>query len=49
MKNFTTCICIMGLSGVAAADIMWDQIGEYDGSGIGANIMACQDFEAGFD
>ena len=49
MKNFTTCICIMGLSGVAAADIMWDQIGDYDGSGLGLNIMACQDFEAAYD
>ena len=49
MKNFTTCICIMGLSGVAAADIQWDQIGDYDGSGIGANIMASQDFEAAYD
>ncbi len=34
MKNFTTCICIMGLSGVAAADVLMDQIGDMDGSGI---------------
>jgi len=49
MKNFTTCICIMGLSGVAVADISFDQIGDMDGSGIADNIMACQDFEADFD
>jgi hypothetical protein len=49
MKNFTTCICIMGLSGVATADIMWDQIGEMDGSSVNAGLMACQDFEADYD
>jgi hypothetical protein len=49
MKNFTTCICIMGLSGVAAADVLMDQIGDMDGSGIADNIMASQDFEAAYD
>jgi len=49
MKNFTTCICIMGLSGIAAADVVMDQIGDMDGSGIGANIMASQDFESAYD
>ena len=53
MKLFTCTTLILGAStltaGVAMADIMWDQIGEYDGSGIGSNLMACQDFEAGFD
>ncbi|MBI70099.1 MAG: hypothetical protein CMJ38_08965 [Phycisphaerae bacterium] len=39
----------MGLSGIAAADVLMDQIGDMDGSGIGTNIQACQDFEASFD
>ena len=50
MKNFTTCICIMGLSGVAAADVLMDQIGPNDGTGIDvSNITANQDFEAAYD
>jgi len=49
MKNFTTCICIMGLSGFATAEVVMDQIGDMDGSGLGANIMASQDFEAAYD
>ena len=39
----------MGLSGIAAADVVMDQIGDMDGSGIADNIMASQDFEASFD
>ena len=49
MKNFTTCICIMGLSGIAAADVVMDQIGDMDGTGIADNIMASQDFESAYD
>ncbi len=49
MRNLTSCICILGLSGVASADVVMDQIGDMDGSGLGANIMASQYFEASFD
>ena len=49
MRNLTTCICILGLSGIAAADVLIDQIGDMDGSGIGQNIMASQDFEEDFE
>ena len=49
MKNFTSCICIMGLSGTAFGSVVMDQIGPDDGSNIGANITACQDFEAAYD
>ena len=49
MKNFTSCICILGLSGVAFGDVVMDQIGPDDGSNIGANITGCQDFEAAYD
>jgi len=49
MRNLTSCICILGLSGIAAADVVMDQIGDMDGTGIGTNIQACQDFEASFD
>ena len=49
MKNFTSCICILGLSGVAFGDVVMDQIGPDDGSGIGTNITGCQDFEAAYD
>ena len=49
MRNITSCICIMGLSGVAFGGILMDQIGPDDGSCIGANIMSSQDFEAAFD
>ena len=49
MKNFTTCICILGLSGVAFGDVVMDQIGPDDGTGIGVNITGCQDFEAAYD
>ncbi len=49
MKNFTTCICILGLSGMAYGDVVMDQIGPDDGSNVGANITGCQDFEAAFD
>ena len=49
MRNLTTCICILGLSGIAAADVLIDQIGDMDGSGIGENIQASQDFEDAFE
>ena len=49
MKNFTTCICILGLSGVAFGDVVIDQIGPDDGSMIGTGITGCQDFEAAYD
>ena len=49
MKNFTTCICIMGLSGTAFGTVLMDQIGPDDGSNVGANITGCQDFEAAYD
>jgi len=49
MRNITSCICILGLAGFAYGDVLLDQIGDNDGSGIGENIMASQDFEAGFD
>lgn len=48
MRNLTSCICILGLSGVASAEVVMDQIGDMDGSGIGTNIMASQYFEASF-
>jgi len=49
MKNFTSCICILGLSGMAFGDVMIDQIGADDGTGIGTNITGNQDFEAAYD
>jgi len=49
MKNFTTCICILGLSGTAFGVVVMDQIGPDDGSGVGANITGCQNFEAAYD
>ncbi|HIA71169.1 MAG TPA: hypothetical protein EYO01_00465 [Phycisphaerales bacterium] len=49
MKNFTTCICILGLSGTAFGVVVMDQIGPDDGTGIGANITGCQNFEAAYD
>ncbi|MBL6997249.1 MAG: hypothetical protein ISR75_02280, partial [Phycisphaerales bacterium] len=49
MKNFTTCICILGLSGTAFGGTVMDQIGPDDGSGIGTNITGSQDFEAAYD
>ena len=49
MKNFTTCICILGLSGTAFGVVVMDQIGPDDGSGIGANITGNQNFEAAYD
>ena len=48
MRNVTSCICILGLSGMASADVLLDQIGPDDGSGLGANIMASQIFEAAY-
>jgi len=49
MKNFTTCICILGLSGTAFGTVMIDQIGPDDGSGIDGGITGCQDFESAYD
>jgi len=50
MRNLTSCICILGLSGVAAGDVLMDQIGANDGSGVDtANAFANQDFEAAYD
>lgn len=50
MKNFKTCICILGLSGIASADVLMDQIGDMDGTGIGGTVLVNQDFtDAGFD
>jgi len=40
---------ILGTASVASADVVMDQVGDMDGSGIADNIMACQDFEADFD
>ena len=42
-------VCILGLSGVAFGDVVMDQIGPDDGTGIGVNITGCQDFEAAYD
>ena len=49
MRNLTSCICILGLSGIAYGDVLSDQIGDMDGSGIGTNIMASQDFEDAYE
>jgi hypothetical protein len=49
MKNFTTCICILGLSGTAFGAVVMDQIGPDDGSGVGTNITGCQDFEDAYN
>jgi len=49
MNNFTSCICILGLSGFAFGEVLIDQIGPDDGSGIGTGITGCQDFEAAYD
>jgi hypothetical protein len=49
MKNLTSCICIMGLSGFAFGEVLLDQIGPDDGSGIGTGITGCQNFEATYD
>ena len=49
MNNYMIGICILGLSGVAFGDVMMDQIGPDDGTGVGANITGCQDFEAAYD
>ena len=49
MKNLTSCICIMGLSGFAFGEVLLDQIGPDDGSGIGTGITGSQDFEAAYD
>jgi len=39
----------MGLSGAASAQVVMDYIGPMDGTGIGTNIIANQDFEAAYD
>ena len=49
MNTATTCICVLGLSGVAFADVMVDQIGLDDGASIGTNIIASQNFEEAYD
>ncbi|MDP7006532.1 MAG: hypothetical protein QF718_10025 [Phycisphaerales bacterium] len=49
MKNFTTCFCILGLSGTAFGSVM-DQIGPDDGSNIDtSNATASQNFESAYD
>jgi len=49
MKNFTTCICILGLSGIAFGDVLMDQIGPMDGTGVNGYGNASQDFETAND
>ena len=48
LRHYATTI-VLGTATVASADIVIDQIGGVDGSGIGGNIMASQDFEIAFD
>ena len=40
---------ILGLSGFALGEVLLDQIGPDDGSGIGTGITGSQDFEAAYD
>ncbi|MDP7008316.1 MAG: hypothetical protein QGI78_01960, partial [Phycisphaerales bacterium] len=50
MKNFTSCICILGLSGTAFGNVLMDQIGLDDGSSIDtSNATASQNFESAYD
>ena len=49
MKTLCTTLTLCGLSGMAFGDVVMDQIGPDDGSGIGTNITGCQDFEAAYD
>ena len=48
LRNYVGTI-VLGTATVASADIVIDQIGDIDGSGIADNIMACQDFEIAYD
>ena len=47
MKTTFNTLSVLAVCAVAnGQEIILDQIGDNDGSGIGANIMASQDFEA---
>ena len=48
-KLTCTVAAVLTTSGFSVADVLIDQIGDMDGTGIADNIMASQDFEAGFD
>ena len=49
MNTVTTCICVLGLSGIAFGDVLMDQIGLDDGTSIGTNTIASQNFETSYD
>ncbi len=49
MKLFTCASLVLGATSVLSADIIMDQIGDIDGSGIADNTMASQDFETAYD
>ena len=49
MKLFTCASLVLGATSVLSADIIMDQIGPDDGTGVGTNISGCQDFEVAFD